>query len=267
MKDKGITMVSLVTIIILIILAGVSLNLTIGENGIVTMAKKAKENMELAQIEEETKLNELYTQLGNEGEGLGELDYDAIAKMKDFKKAIADYIKEAGGVQPDYTADTIMFGESIKGIVKEVTKDATATADNITEGKTAWVNGIQITGNGKDVQSSTSQSITFRLDEGWTGSDQYFDVSNYHNMDLHFVAISDGTATLSIFEVDSLGAIPNYPDTDSNYITPKDVRLIHESTSPSYAKVATHNIGIDISNVKYIRIHIGYRAYAYVTLY
>lgn len=65
--NKGITMVSLVIIIIvLVILAGISVNMTVGENGIITIAKRAKrakENIELAQIEEQTKLNELYTQL------------------------------------------------------------------------------------------------------------------------------------------------------------------------------------------------------------
>lgn len=48
-KENGITMVSLViTIIILIILAGISLNITIGENGIITKAKQAKQNITLA---------------------------------------------------------------------------------------------------------------------------------------------------------------------------------------------------------------------------
>ncbi len=63
-KQRGITLIALVvTIIILIILAGVSINLVLGENGIVNKAQKAKENMELAQIEEEKELNELYAQL------------------------------------------------------------------------------------------------------------------------------------------------------------------------------------------------------------
>ena len=63
-KQRGITLIALVvTIIILIILSGVSINLVLGENGIITIAKRTKENMELAQIEEEKELNELYTQL------------------------------------------------------------------------------------------------------------------------------------------------------------------------------------------------------------
>lgn len=41
-----------------------------------------------------------------------------------------------------------MFVDNIKGIVKEVTKNATATADDILKGKTAWVNGEEIIGTG-----------------------------------------------------------------------------------------------------------------------
>ena len=86
MKDKkGITLVALVvTIIILIILAGVSINLVLGDNGIITIAKKAKENIELAKIEEETKLNELYIQLENNSGSSEDTNYDEIVKLTEF---------------------------------------------------------------------------------------------------------------------------------------------------------------------------------------
>lgn len=148
-RRDGITLISVVvTIIILIILAGISINMTMGENGIITVAKRAKQNIELSQIEEQRKLNELYIQLEENG-GIG-IEYDAIEKLNEFKRKIADYVEEAGGIKPEYIANAEEFGEKIKGIVKEVTKTATATPEDIVKDKTAWVDGRMITGTRVD---------------------------------------------------------------------------------------------------------------------
>ena len=70
-STKGITLISLVvTIIILLILAGVSINLLLGENGIIKRAGQAKEEYENAQIAEQETLNELEKQLGDYNKGL-----------------------------------------------------------------------------------------------------------------------------------------------------------------------------------------------------
>lgn len=59
-EEKGITLISLVvTIIILIILAGVSINLVLGENGIINKAKYAKENYLLSANTEIDKLENI----------------------------------------------------------------------------------------------------------------------------------------------------------------------------------------------------------------
>ena len=63
-KERGITLIALViTIIVLIILAGVSINLVLGENGIVNISKRAKENTELAAKEEKIILDNLLSQI------------------------------------------------------------------------------------------------------------------------------------------------------------------------------------------------------------
>ncbi|MBQ9658201.1 MAG: hypothetical protein IJV31_05485 [Clostridia bacterium] len=53
-EPKGITLIALViTILVLIILAGVTLNVLTGENGIITKAVKAKEDTETKSAEEQ----------------------------------------------------------------------------------------------------------------------------------------------------------------------------------------------------------------------
>ncbi len=56
-KEKGITLIALVvSIIVLIILAGVSIAMLVGENGIITQAQRAKQETEQAQVEEKRQL-------------------------------------------------------------------------------------------------------------------------------------------------------------------------------------------------------------------
>ena len=56
-QRKGITLVALViTIIVLIILAGVSINLILGDNGIITKAQEVKTAQEIAEIASQIQL-------------------------------------------------------------------------------------------------------------------------------------------------------------------------------------------------------------------
>ena len=52
-REKGITLIALVvTIVVLIILAAVSISMLTGENGIITQAQNAKDATEQARVEE-----------------------------------------------------------------------------------------------------------------------------------------------------------------------------------------------------------------------
>ena len=61
---KGITLIALVvTIVVLLILTGVGINLVIGDNGIITMAQKAKSEYEEAKKREERELAGVFEKL------------------------------------------------------------------------------------------------------------------------------------------------------------------------------------------------------------
>jgi len=67
-KMNGITLIALViTIVVLIILAGVAINLSIGENGIFKRAEEAKQETLIAQYKEKIELVKAETGVKNEG--------------------------------------------------------------------------------------------------------------------------------------------------------------------------------------------------------
>ena len=68
---QGITLIALiVTIVVMIVVAGVTINMTIGENGIFTKAVKAKEMQEAAEIKERLELKQLDARLALGGENM-----------------------------------------------------------------------------------------------------------------------------------------------------------------------------------------------------
>ena len=275
-SQKGITLVSLVvTIIILIILAGISMNTLIGDDGIITKAKQAKQNIILAGEAEALQLNQLYYEL----ETGGELTEDEESSKKDeiisllqkqveelqkqvatlqteneeLKKQIQELTEQIANLQQEIeslkqqitnkdieiaelkkqvsekeakiqelqnqlnnlnsllsqtnaTADKILSGYKAysggklltgtmvnRGAINsslncgqsytipagyhngsgKVTANSlasqtvgTATANNLSNGTTAWVNGVKITGNGTDVNNSYQEGYTQGQSQG-----------------------------------------------------------------------------------------------------
>ncbi len=124
-NKKGITLIALVvTIIILIILSGVSINLVLGENGIVTIAKRVKENTELAKVEEETRLNELTKQI-EEGTSGGTTN-------PPVEKSEIEKSRDAGTYMTALTTLEDSNGNKIK--VPQGFKIAEDSGINVTEG-------------------------------------------------------------------------------------------------------------------------------------
>ena len=95
--NRGITLIALViTIIILLILAAVTIGALSGDNGILKNAGEAKQETEKAQIIEQAKLNILEKQTDNQS---AELEKSEIKEVLDI------YFKE---VPDDFTSDTVL---------------------------------------------------------------------------------------------------------------------------------------------------------------
>lgn len=100
-NDTGITLVALViTIIVMLILAGVAINLTIGENGLIVKTQQAKNEYQKVAVKEELELGII----------------DVMAKVpQDNELSMNDYIiKEL----PNHLKQEIVMNEDLTGIYK-----------------------------------------------------------------------------------------------------------------------------------------------------
>lgn len=125
-STKGITLISLViTIIILIILAGITINLSLGENGLFGRAKEARDKYLASAEDEQRELNELYKQLGIENLPENTKDTEAGTEVK----------------PPEgwYSTTSAYVSTEDGSIVKKMTKVATVTAVATGNGETVPV--------------------------------------------------------------------------------------------------------------------------------
>lgn len=126
----------LIIVILVILLIGMSINLILNPKGILTRTKQIVKEMTVSEYDNQiTELNESHT--------------DYARQVQENKKKLAQAISnENVPTSEDATVDEMVT--NIGEILEARTSDATATADNITEGKTAYVNGTLVIGNGVD---------------------------------------------------------------------------------------------------------------------
>ena len=224
-KQKGITIISLVvTIIILIILAGVSINLVLGENGIITKAKEAKTKTEQATLNEEIALNELYMQIEAEGIGSAETTYDSIAKLIEFKKEIASAITDMGittskdadattmasnirSISGASSADKVSYNNTnsglsstnVQGVIDEVNNNLDNKVGVLDYSNPISINSLAIGGSytvandglfNMIVSNSTSTNMSFRIEINGTTVAHYYGSCSYISKNL-FVSSGD----------------------------------------------------------------------------
>ena len=95
-KEKGITLIALViTIIVLLILAGISIATLTGENGVLTKANTAKEQSEIEEIKERAKTDILGIQIENKTGNITEAQFSEILKKYD-KDGKSDKVDKNG---------------------------------------------------------------------------------------------------------------------------------------------------------------------------
>ena len=141
--EKAITLIALVvTIVILLILAGVTITMTLGQNGLFTRAREGRAAYEESEVRDD--LSMLITQY----------TWDKAAEKTD--KSLGDYLKENGATSVKANADGTTLEVEYKGYVFTVNKDSGEITNVSKAGPRPQVSGVKVTedsaGQGNNVE-------------------------------------------------------------------------------------------------------------------
>ena len=187
-EEKGITLIALiVTIIVLIILAGVTLNIALDNDGIINKTKEAAKEYEKAQIEEQIELAIITSRMGSQGEIDKESLYNELTKITG-----ANVIKGEGDAFPwqikikgyEYeiteTGEIILKGETTQEPTEIAISQITIANNNIEieKGKTAQIEitkepnntteGVTYTSNNTEIATVNENGVVTGIGVGET---------------------------------------------------------------------------------------------------
>ena len=158
-KQQGITLIALiVTIVVLLILAGVSISLIINRNGIISKAEVAKQKTEIANEKEKINLSALAAQANNE---------DAVIRRNDFDKELKKFFNEDYTLEPDSDAEEYEVTckksgrkYTIKSGITKENPDYELNNNNTTfsSSPSGWTNGNVIVNVKTTIQECTLQT-------------------------------------------------------------------------------------------------------------
>ena len=142
-SEKAITLIALVvTIVILLILAGVTITMTLGQNGLFTRAREGAAAYNESEVRDD--LSMLITQY----------TWDKAAEKTD--KSLGDYLKDNGATSVKANADGTTLEVEYKGYVFTVNKDSGEITSVSKAGPRPQVSGVKVTedsaGQGNNVE-------------------------------------------------------------------------------------------------------------------
>ena len=195
---KGITLIALViTIIVLLILAGVSIAMLTGDNGILTQAKEAKEETRGGEVQEARDLwksNKASDKIAgtSTAQTLDELLSD-LKKQKQLTDEEVETIKETGKVT--IGSRTIIFGTSEMTLVEMFKKAETEGCKNL-DGSCKNEEHLHI-GDYVEYKNPTSGAYTVTAEKSGMSQNQTYDVAK-NQLNWRVLGIDEETGGLKL---------------------------------------------------------------------
>ena len=189
-KNKGITLVALVvTIVVLLILAGVSINLVLGDNGIIAKAKEAQRKSAEASQNDLISMNELAQQLEEQINGSAGGSGTGTKVPAEATAETAPYFPDNTFTKKEGTIDKGLVIQDASGneYVWVVVPRTTAVYATTGLGKTTFTDA-DYTNIETDLKNYTSTYVTKEgysdthegdtANVGWLTSDEYTELKN-----------------------------------------------------------------------------------------
>ena len=225
-KEKGITLIALViTIIVLLILAGVTISMLTGENGILTQAQRAKEETEKAAKNEVEMLNEIEQTILNKTNGVEE-SVPGKYYDKDTDVRVGDYIV------------TIPGGATISNIFGEY--------EDVNKGLVIYMT------NGEEVDWSNPETVQETYDQFvWIPVDKAIVTEEEIGGDLENYISTNNVYPMAVKKADETYNGILYDFTEENgvvKIAPKDYTTTSSYREPAYLTDVTNGDANAINN-------------------
>lgn len=230
-KSKGITLISLViTIVVLIILAGITISTLIGDNGILTSTQSARTKNEKAALEEQIRLAILASRLNDNNDAPIDLDILDRELKASCKLTENEIEKNRDESNKEILPWKIMKNE----LIFQITED----------GDVIEVNGITLSSTEIKLLPGESKIITASLTKGVTGTIKW--TSNNKKI---VVSGNDTSATVTANgeNVETATIIAEIPGTD--YSAKCNVMIVSKVTA-----ISSENFQIETNKEKVIEI-------------
>ncbi len=256
-KERGITLIALIiTIIILLILAGISIATLTGENGILVKAQSAKDKTDQEQGREliQIAINEMLIEKMEEGEQLT-LDYigDNIHERLEISK---DEVIKNG--EPTETINVIYGNYEYK-----INDQFQVNTQGNTQGKTTIEVTYEVKGNmaiirvvAKTEDEKGIKRIILPNDKEESGNNQKeveIEYIVYNDEEYRFIAEgNDGTKRVKTIKIEGIDTMPPNEAVIEIEGSPTYVGGSTTATIKATVKVSDNKSGIDIGNCRYI---------------